>query len=102
MGRFLPTPYSTGPYGLFQRPAKALMIAKEIAEAISRGEGTAPGGFSPRQIEIWRNVLGTGHAGFSLLHTYLFCCGAGAAHADLAIEHLDQACDFMASVRMSE
>lgn len=81
---------------------QALAIAKEIADAVSRGEGTPPDGYSPRQVERWRNVLGSGNPGYSLLHAYLYWCGGGEEHADRAIEHLDQATDFMASVRMSE
>jgi lantibiotic biosynthesis protein len=85
-----------------EQSTQALEIAKEIADAVARGEGTEPDGLSPRQIELWRNVLGTGSPGTSLLHAYLFWCGGGEEHADRAIESLDQATDVMASVRMPE
>jgi len=82
--------------------AQALTIARQVADAVSRGEGTMPEGLSPRKGEVLRNVLGTGHPGYSLLHAYLFLSGGGEAHADQAIEHLDRSTDFMAAFRMPE
>jgi hypothetical protein len=81
---------------------QALAIAREIAAAVSRGEGTPPEGFSPWRTETWRHVLSTGNAGHSLLHAYLYFHGEEEAHADLAMEHLDRATGFMASVRTVE
>jgi hypothetical protein len=81
---------------------QALAIAHEIAAAVSRGEGAPPAEFSPWRVESWRHALSTGHAGHSLLHGYLYLHGAGEAHADRAIEHLDRAAGFMASTRTVE
>ncbi|HTG36841.1 MAG TPA: lanthionine synthetase C family protein [Thermoanaerobaculia bacterium] len=85
-----------------EHAAQALKIAKEIAESVSSGEGTPPERFSPSQVRLWRNVLGTGNAGFSLLHAYLFLHSGDSEHADRAIDRLDEAADFMASFTSPE
>jgi hypothetical protein len=85
-----------------EHAVQALTIAKDVADAITRGEGEAPEGLSPEVIENWHHNLSSGGTGYSLLHAYLFWSGAGEEHADRAIEHLDRATDFIASVRTSE
>jgi hypothetical protein len=82
--------------------AQAVEIARVIMAAIARGEGPAPEAFGPRQVQVWSNVLGTGSAGYSLVHAYLYLAGAGDEHSDQAIEYLDRASDFMAEFRMAE
>ncbi len=85
-----------------EQSAQALAIARDIADAVARGEGAAPSNYSPEVVAAWYQALDSGQAGYSLLHAYLFWCGGGAEHADRAIESLDRATDFIASVRTSE
>jgi lantibiotic modifying enzyme len=82
--------------------ARAVTIARQVADATARGEGRPPGGLSPDKEAIWWSGLSAGRAGHSLLHAYLAFHGAGDRYGETAVELLDRATDALAEVRMTE
>lgn len=80
--------------------AQALGIIQEIAAATSGGAFDPPGNVHPMVASAWQNSL-DGRAGQSLLHAYLALHGAGDAHAETAIDLLDQATDAAVELRLT-
>src|SRR6202158_3339279 len=81
--------------------ARALAAARDIAAVTSRDIPFYPDNLKPEGVPVWQNALSGGRAGQCLLHAYLAFHGAGDAHADTAIELLDQATDAVSAHRMS-
>jgi hypothetical protein len=81
--------------------ARALAAAQDIAAATAGGVVHHPAGLDAEGAEVWENALSGGRAGQCLLHAYLALHGVGDAHADTAIDLLDQASAAAAELRMS-
>ncbi|HLX10763.1 MAG TPA: lanthionine synthetase C family protein [Thermoanaerobaculia bacterium] len=82
--------------------ARALAAAGDIAAVTARGVSFYPRNLRPEGVPVWENALSSGRVGQCLLHAYLALHGAGAgdAHADVAIDLLDQATEAAAGLRL--
>jgi hypothetical protein len=81
--------------------ARALAAASDVAAVTSRGATYYPDNLEAEGFQVVENALSGGRAGQCLLHAYLALHGAGDAHADTAIDLLDQATDAAAGLRLS-
>jgi hypothetical protein len=80
---------------------RALAAVRDIAAVTARGAIHYAQDLALEGVPVWENALSGGRAGQCLLHAYLAVHKAGDAHADTAMDLLDQASDAAATVRMS-